>query len=218
MKAIGNIYLSWRKGKGFRRYLVGVLKRNAIEGIRFEYDLDEVEKAKKEGFTPYVDFPKLDEEYKTNVLEIFGQRLMKKERADVQSFYDFWEIDPKYKDDIYNMLAYTQGMLTTDNFEFLADFQPTSNLSFVTEIAGISKKELSTGSVKIGDVLKYEKEPGNVHDPNAVKILKGNLHLGYLKKVHCRIFNKKNSDKLTITVKGIEQNGKINRIFVKISF
>ncbi len=218
MKAIGNIYLSWRRGKSSRRYLVGILKRNASEGVRFEYDKIEVEKAKKDGFTPYVDFPNVDEVYKTNVLETFGQRLMKKERSDVQSFYDFWEIDERYKDDVYYMLAYTQGMLSTDNFEFLADFQPTTDISFVTEIAGLSSREIFAGTVKVGDILKHEKEPTNKFDPNAVKILKDSIHLGYIKKVHCRIFNKKNADKLRITVKGIEQNGRVNRIFVKIAF
>ncbi len=218
MKAIGNIYLSWRKGKGFRRYLVGVLKRNSSEGMRFEYVKEVIEKAQKDGFTPYVDFPVIDQIYTNNVIEIFGQRLMKKERTDIQSYYDFWEIDPYYKDDVFYMLAYTQGMLSTDNFEFLADFQPVANISFVTEIAGLSSRKIESGQIKPGDILSFKREPDNEYDKFAVKVFKTDLDLGYLKKVHSRIFYKKNTDILKITVKGLDQNGIINRIFVKISF
>lgn len=51
MNAIGNIHLVWKRGS--RRYCVGIIKRNATQGVRFQYDLDEVKEAKKQGFTPY---------------------------------------------------------------------------------------------------------------------------------------------------------------------
>ena len=60
MKAIRNIYLTWRKGKGHRRHIVGVLRRNATEGVRFEYIKENIDKALKDGFAPYVDFPDID--------------------------------------------------------------------------------------------------------------------------------------------------------------
>ncbi len=99
MKEIGHIYLSWREGLGKRRHIVGVLKRNATLGVRFSYIKDGVEAAKKDGFSPYTEFPDFDKEYTENVLEVFGQRIMKSERSDISDFYDFWEIDTKYKDD-----------------------------------------------------------------------------------------------------------------------
>ena len=37
MKSIGNIYLTWRKGKGERRISIGVIKRNKSLGTRFHY-------------------------------------------------------------------------------------------------------------------------------------------------------------------------------------
>ena len=38
MKAIGNIHLIWRSGKGSRRISVGTIKNSASEGIRFQYN------------------------------------------------------------------------------------------------------------------------------------------------------------------------------------
>ncbi len=69
-------------------------------------------------------------------LDIFAQRLIKSERPDIQNFYDFWEIEPQFKDDKFYLLGHTQGLLPTDNFEFLADYKPVEGLHFLTEIAG----------------------------------------------------------------------------------
>jgi hypothetical protein len=51
----------------------------------------------------------LSKEYTENVLEIFGQRLTKSERSDIQKYYDFWEIEPENKEDKYYLLSHTQG-------------------------------------------------------------------------------------------------------------
>lgn len=217
MKEIGNIYLSWRQGRSHCRHIVGVLKKNA-SGIRFAYDKKGVEKAKAEGFTPYTEFPEIDKEYTENVVDIFGSRLVKSERSDIQDFYSFWEIDIKYKDNKYYLLAHTQGLLPTDNFEFLADYYPVKELKFSTDLAGLSHLKLQPDILSVGDILKWEKEPTNPVDKDAIKVLKGNLHIGYIKKVHCRVFHKPYGDKLKLTVKTIDKNGKINRLFVKVSF
>lgn len=89
MKAIATIYLAWRKGKGSRRKIVGVIKKNATNGVRFAYIQEGVVEAEKEGFTPYTDFPDTSKEYTENILEIFGQRLIKTERPDIKKYLDF---------------------------------------------------------------------------------------------------------------------------------
>jgi hypothetical protein len=216
VKAIGSIYLAWRKGKGSRRKIVGVIKKNASEGIRFQYNLEGVKEAEKEGFAPYVDFPDLQKTYSHNVLDIFGQRLIKTERSDSQKYLDFWDIDKKYQDDKYYLLAYTQGMLSTDNFEFLADFYPVKGLQFVSEICGLSHAKLEPGIITVGDILTYKLEKDNPKDKYAVKVLKGDIELGYVKMIHSKVFHKSNRP-LKIKVKSIDQNGAINRVFIEIS-
>lgn len=215
MKKIGNIYLTWRKGKGSRRIPIGVIKRNITLGIRFSYILKGVDEAKKYGFTIYEGFPDIKKEYKDNVIEIFGQRIMRSERNDVKDFYDFWFIDKAKLDDVYYMLAYTQGILPTDNYEFLADFNSSINIKFVTEISGLSKYKINSDLLKVGDVLSYIKEPNNTYDKFAIKLYKNELFLGYIKIIHNRIFYR-SKRLLNITVKHIEKNGILNRVFLSI--
>jgi hypothetical protein len=218
LKSIRNIYLTWRKGKGSRRHIVGVLKKNASEGIRFEYLKENIHGALKDGFTPYTDFPDLNKNYTENVIDIFGQRIIQSERGDIQKYFDFWELDKKYVDDKYYMLAYTQGMLSTDNFEFLADFYPKMELCFVSEICGLTHLNLPANTVKIDDELAWVKESSNEFDNYAVKVYKDKIMVGYVKKVHNRVFYKNTKGRLRIFVKSVDQNGSINRIFVRISF
>lgn len=155
--------------------------------------------------------------YDENVLEIFGQRLIKSERSDTNSFYEFWGIDTQYKNNDLYMLAYTQGLLPTDNYEFLTDFNPKSNLSFVSEITGLTEAKLEADLLKVGDKLTYKKEPNNVFDDKAVGLYLGEKYLGHVKLIHSRVFYKTNIS-LKITVHNIEKNGFLKRVFIKINF
>ena len=218
MKEIGCIFLSWRKGVGYERHIVGVIKKSVSKGYFFSYIKDGIEKAKVEGFAPYTEFPEEGKTYKENVLETFSQRLTKSDRPDIQDFYSFWEIKPQYKDDKYYLLAHTMGLLPTDNFELLADYRPKKDLSFMTDLAGMSKLKLPSGSVKAGDILSFEPEPTNRHDKHAVKVFKDGIPLGYIKKIHSKVFHGKRSKGIKLVVKAVDQNGVIKRIFVKVSF
>ena len=217
MVKFGHVYLSWRKGIGYPRHLVGRIKRSATKGTTFQYFPKRIREAEKDGFAPYTEFPLIDKVYGEGVLESFGQRIIKSERADSKPFYDFWAIDLKRKSDPLYMLSMTQGWIPTDNFEFLADFQPTKDLYFITDIAGLTEKALEPGLVKVGDVLEYKHKQSHPKDGYAVEVYKDNLMIGYIKKVHSKVFYESKSQ-LKLVVKSIDQNGVIKRIFVAVSF
>src|SRR5450755_2282248 len=174
MKEFEKIYLSWRKGQGFGRHIVGILQQTPDDRFVFSYDKHEVNEAIKEGFSPYTEFPSVENPYNGNVLDIFGQRLIKSERPDIQNFYDFWEIDPRYKDNKFYLLGHTQGLLPTDNFEFLADYNIVEGLHFLTEIAALSQYKLPGDALVVGDILRFVIDNENEHDVDAVKIYKNN--------------------------------------------
>jgi hypothetical protein len=218
VKAIGNIFLTWRKGKGSSRNRVGVIKRNSNDGVTFTYIEKGVLEAEKEGFTPYVDFPDIKKTYSGNVLEIFGQRLIKTDRSDSQKYLDFWAINPIYKDNKYYLLAHTQGLLATDNFEFLADYNPVKGLSFISEICGLSHTNPPVDLISEGDELKWKFNKQNPFDNKAVEVYKDDFRLGNVKLVHCNVFHKPGGKSLKIRVKSIERNGHLNRVFINISF
>lgn len=217
MKEFDTIYLSWRKGLGDRRYLVGQLSRTASNAFEFRYDPMVVEKASKDGFTCYTEFPEIDKVYTDNVLEVFAQRLTKAERPDIQEFYSFWDIAPQHEQDRFYLLGHTQGLLPTDNFEFLADYKPVPDLKFMTELAGLSKYQLPNDALKAGDILRYELEPQNQFDQEAVKIFRDQLEVGYIKKVHCRVFHKVDAESLSLSVKAVDKNGLLKKAFIRVS-
>ena len=201
MKEFDKIYLSWRKGQGSGRHIVGVLEQTQDGRFEFSYDIKAIEKAKTEGFTPYTEFSDITKSYNGNVLDIFAQRLIKSERPDIQSFYDFWEIEPQHKDDKFYMLGHTQGLQPTDNFEFLADYNIADGLHFLTELAGLSTYKLPSGTLKEGDELRFELDKKNEYDSEAVTVFKGDLEIGHIKKIHCKVFHKPGADKLKLSKK-----------------
>ena len=217
MKEFSEIYLAWRLGQGKRRHIVGVLKRSPVGEFTFSYDIKAVSEAKKEGFTDYVELPYSDKTYRGEVLEVFAQRIIKPARTDVQTFYDFWEIEPGNVNDKFYMLGHTQGLLPTDNFELLADYTPIEGLHFLTDLADVSKRKLPADFVKIGDILTFKLESFNLYDTSAVAVYKGDTQLGYIKQIHSRIFHKVQGEHLKLTVKAIDQNGTIKKIFAKIT-
>lgn len=216
MKTIGNIQLIWRPGKGSRRIPIGTIRKNVSEGIRFQYNKTGIEEAKKLGFVHYEGFPDTNPEkiYTENVIDIFGQRLIRSERADLKEFYDFWNIDTKKRNHKFYMLAFTQGLLPTDNFEFLADFNPVDDLSFVTEITNLTEANINSEILSLGDKLSYELEPDNLYDKKAVKVYKGDIYLGHIKLIHSKVFHKTHKE-FDLTVQAIEKNGVLKRVFLK---
>lgn len=213
---INFIYLSWRKGIGSRRKIVGILKRNASVGITFRYVKEGVITASKEGFIEYPGFPvDYNKEYSEKNLDIFSLRLIPIERTDINKHLNFWEAE-KYKSDKFSLLAMTQGLLPTDNFEFLGLYHPEKNFKFITDIAGLSYLKLEKGRVEIGDLLSYETEKNkDAFKETGVKLFKNDLHIGYVKNVHNNIFIE-SKHKLRLMVKAIDQNDYIKQIFVKV--
>jgi hypothetical protein len=214
------IYLIWRERKGERRIKIGIIEKTQAEEVTFRYLPEEgLTQATSMGFTCYPDFPDTEKTYKNNVLDTFAQRLNKSERADIQKYYDYWEIKPELKDDKYYILAQTQGLLPTDNFEFVAAYNPVQDLRFTSEVCGLTHyPNLNPTSLAIKDELQWQLEENNAYDPYAVKILKAGQEIGYIKTIHSKVFyDDPNPHNLKIQVKGIEQqHDRINRIFIKI--
>lgn len=212
---IQKIFLVWRPDKHKQRILIGEI--NYYKGTyTFKYDQQRVIEASNDGFINYPDFPLINKVYTENVLTIFSQRLHDLNRTDTDRYFDFWEIDKRFAQDKFYLLAQTQGLLSTDNFEFLALYYLKKGLTFISEIAGIYKNRITSDFLHIGDKLSWEYEKDNMFDRDAILIKKGKTKLGYIKRVHNQVFKNKRAQNLTITVKDIEKNDKITRVFISI--
>ena len=214
---LDSIHISWRKGKGENRYLIGKLKRLA-SGFTFIYLKEGVEAAKKVGFINYPDFPNVnfDVEYSGDLRGVFSLRLMPATRPDRENYLSFWDANNSTYD-WFDELGFTQGRLATDNFEFLAEFPyNVKGLRFVTDIASLSHHSLSIDQVSVNDKLKFELETNNPQDPDAVKVFKENNFIGYIKRGHTLFFKKANPNRLQLTVKHIEKNGVVKQLYVSV--
>jgi hypothetical protein len=47
---------------------------------------------------------------------------MKTDRPDIETFFKFWEVDKEKSGDKFYLLGKTQGLVPTDNFKFLAEY------------------------------------------------------------------------------------------------
>lgn len=216
MTEFDKIYLVWRKGTGDSRTAVGEIVKTPDGSHVFTYNEKARELQSQKEFTPYTEFQDLNREYNGNVIEIFGQRLMKNDRPDIKSLYKFWEVDTHQANDKFYLLGKTQGLVPTDNFEFLADYKYSKGLSFLTEIAGLSVLKLPNGTLKNGDILTYVLEHKNNKDHFAVKLFKDGFHVGYIKKYHNKVFHDALPEVLNVQVKAIDQNGVLKRVFIKV--
>ena len=148
-------------------------------------------------------------------MRIFGHRILSAVGPNIDDYFDFWGINREYKSKPYYMLAYTQAMLPTDNFELLASFNPSKYFSLVSEISGLTNANLPADTLVEGDVLRVVLDPKNKYDKYAVKLVKGKTDIGYVKAVHSRVFYK--AKKLQVKVYKVEQDTKTNRVFIQIA-
>ncbi len=212
---IKHIIVIWRPGRSKRRIPVAIVKSNVF-GTTFKYLRDGVKKAQELGFVCFPDFPDTQETHSTNVLKVLSQRINNSERSDIQEYYDFWEVPDSAKGNTYRILAYTQGVLPTDNFEFLAEYYGARGIRFVSELSGLSLNQLDNEVLIEGDELQWVLEKDNEFDKCAVALYKGKKKLGYVKSTHCKVFHLPDSRNLKVRVKKIEHNGHISRAFILI--
>lgn len=209
---IRKLYISWRAGLGKRRYIIAKVQREA-NGVRFVY-LPEFRKAQDDGLDYFFGFKDVNNLTSIEIENLLSLRVISKDRPDREDFLKFWEADGI--EDIFDLLAFTQGKSPSDNFEFLADFLTIKedNFKFVSDLAGLSHLKIPKGSITIGDSLNYVHENENEKDKEAIAVYKGDVKIGYIKKVHNRIFKLKRT--LKLKVKAIDENGYLKQVFVLI--
>ncbi len=88
------------------------------------------------------------------------------------------------------------------------------NFKIVTDIAGLSHLKLPIDEIKVGDRLTFKQTPSG-KDKDEVRLFKNDKEVGFVKKIHNRIF--RNKPKLNLIVKAVSQNGFIKQVFFTIS-
>lgn len=82
-----------------------------------------------------------------------------------------------------------------------------------TELASLDISDLPGNSLQIGYQLGFELETPNVHASETVIVLNGDGKMRYIKKIHCRTFHKPGSARLKLSIKVLDKNGKMRKVF-----
>jgi hypothetical protein len=213
MNKFSKIYLAWRHSKGQPRIMIGEIIERSSE-VDFKYLQDGVYQARRDGFMGYPGLSIETTEHK-NVLSLFTKRLINTERSDAKELLKFWGVQDEYIENKLYLLVMTQGMSQNDNFEFLACFELKDDLSFITDIAGLSHSKFNISKLKKRDKLTFERE-NLKQDKNAIKLLFEQELVGYIKKGHNEVFIDTKADNLEIVVEHIINTNETKQVFVKI--
>ncbi len=207
---IKKIYLSWKSSAEAERFIIAELERMQ-NGISFRY-LNEFHEAQKQGLSYFYGFKNADTFTPEETAELLSHRIISPDRPDRVEFLKFWEASDRT--DLFELLAYTQGLSPTDSFEFLADFSdvPLGKLCFVTNLEGSAILKIKSGTLKTGDVLRYERQSKRREE--RISIFSKNIPIGTIKTIHSKVFASR--ERLLITVKAVEENGYVKKVFIKI--
>lgn len=214
------IALMWRSGRGQRRICIGYITvpKNG-DGLSFEYSEKGVSDAKKvdANFMGYPGLPIGNNSFSSlQISEVFFGRLINNSRNDVNEFYDFWLVNKERINDPLYILAQTQGLSFSDMFEFVPQYYSSHKPSFITDIAGLSNSDFDLSSLSIGDSLDFTRETDNEYDSNAVYVSFKGKKIGYIKKGHNSIFNRKNTKGIKLSVWSFTDLPGFEKLYVRI--
>lgn len=214
------IALMWRPEKGHRRICIGILSvpKNG-ERLTFEYNDKGVAEAKAidPNFEGYPGLPLTATNLSSSqISEVFFGRLINNTRNDVEDFYDFWLVDRSKTEDPLYILAQTQGLSASDMFEFIPQYFQSHKPSFITDIAGISKYNFDLTQLSVGDILTFTQEKNNTFDPNAVYLSFNGNKIGYIKKGHNTVFNRKNTKGIKVSVWSVTNVPGYEKLYARV--
>ena len=215
------IYLSWQAIDHGQRYIVAELIEKANGEYCFRYiPGNDLEEAKKQGFSGYPAFPDFDKEYTNNAIDPFVMRLPARARTDLDTLLNYWEIHGRNITD-FNLLAITGGKLRTDNFEFIDPHKNKRPNQFLTELAGFvhHAEDKNLRAIPVGVEVQLERDSDNRFDPFAVKVLYQGKQIGYIKKVHAQTISEEiaKGKNVRVEIKNFDLNGVVNSILLKIT-
>lgn len=188
------MYLIWKAEKSRKQYIVGELSKNGK--YEFKYS-KEVHDAIKEGFTPLIPFTDIYKEYSSaELFPVFSSRLPDRKRKDMDKIlekYGMNEYDP------YQLLKKSGARLPIDSMQFIdpiLDFDNAFERKFymagTRHYLGCKGNDCDKSiTVQCGEEVYLKKEPENIYDSNAIKVVNYKEELlGYIPKYYSWAFTR----------------------------
>lgn len=189
------LLLVWQppEGTSRARCIVGQLVRSGHNGIvTLEYlkDTDDFVKATELGFEGYPAYKNVNNTYSNGVVDTFLRRLPPRSRGDFSQYLKQLRLDIDSEISDFALLGYSGAKLPSDGFSIINPFYDVIGpCEFLTEVAGFRYRDVSINDVKIGDEVMFIPEPENEYDPNAIKVILTDKHIGYVNKGQLKAFH-----------------------------
>lgn len=189
------LFVAWRSGDGDQGYWCPVGRLEHVEGLyRFVYTRGAKKRPGVRGFTGMED---LNEVYESESLfPLFSNRLLGRSRPEYDAFLRWGGFPSGANPDPIAILAVSEGSRQTDSLEVFPCPAPTSDgrLSHVFFLHGVRwispEGRARIGELQAGDRLQLSREPGNVHDRDAVAVFTAEtpdgIKIGYVPRYLAR--------------------------------
>lgn len=181
------LYWQARESKNRSRYRVGQLVKRDDQ-VLLQYDLDgpEMAEAKAMGFQGYPAFPLEQAEHRHQVMDAFKRRLPPRSRRDFTRYLELRAIPAGAEISDFALLGYSGAKLPNDGFELVHPFDdPPEAFEVLVEVAGFRHEaEVEAGELREGEAVQFVAEPGNPHDPKAIRMENAGRKLGFVPKGH----------------------------------
>jgi len=202
------LFLIWKDPNTRRNYTIGELYNTG--NYRFKYN-EEAEKAKEAGWTVPTAFPELNKTYESKTLfPVFSSRLPDRKRRDIKKILKKYGLS---QFDEFELLKKSGARLPIDTYEFIDPIFPdeeTVERDFY--VMGIRHYAACAGNacellpdVVVDDYLTLVKEPENLYDSFAVRVLtEQGAHLGYIPRYYSQAITKRLCNGMTYSCKVLE--------------
>jgi len=128
--------------------------------------------------------------YRENALQAFLRRLPPATRTDFGDYLAYFRIPRSTLMSPLALLAATEARLPSDGFSLVDPLDPTADrVELVFEIAGYRHREPVVSDLAVGETLRLEPDPANLHDPRAVQVKRGDEHVGFVNRLQAPTVN-----------------------------
>ena len=181
--------LVWQSplGSNVRRDRHAVAELVQLEDrMEFRYlDDAQLEEARLAGFTIYPGLPINSTELDRIAEEVLIRRLPPRDREDFDQLLGRFGLPPNERYPALTLLAYTGARLTSDSFsicETFDGFEPP--FTYIFDVAGSRHYQELYNQLPSGEPLILEREPSNLHDPDAIRIARADgTCVGYVNRL-----------------------------------
>lgn len=187
------LLLSWQPPAGsvdrMRRFVAVLYRRHDDADLFYLRDNEDFQEACKLGFTEYPGFS-IDQDHR-NVLAAFMGRLPPRKRTDFARYLESFRIRPDAQISDFALLGYSGAKLPDDDFVVVHPFdsaEPSFELMLPIQGYRYYREGLPLEQLKIGLPARFEKEPENAQDPQAIRILINDKKGGYVSRGLTRQF------------------------------